>query len=66
MLALENTKQNVMLYLSFERPCSQINATQRPNACVFLMTLCVKHFFGWHNRVTYILKFQKSAILTRS
>ena len=29
MLALENTKQNVMLYLSFERPCSQINATQR-------------------------------------
>ena len=52
MLALENTKQNVMLYLSFERPCSQINATQRPNACVFLMTLCVKHFFGWHNRVT--------------
>ena len=43
MLALENTKQNVMLYLSFERPCSQINATQR--LCFFNDIACETFFW---------------------
>ena len=45
MLALENTKQNVMLYLSFERPCpcSQINATQC--LCFFNDIVCETFFW---------------------